>query len=363
MLGHRRLTGKLKTDEIVWRGSPVGPSFANAFLSHHEKIWLHDCPIDFKPLFYRRYVDDTFLIFRNADHIPLFLEYLNSKHNNIEFTSETESNNSLSFLDIEITKSSDGFKTSIYRKPTFTGLCTKFTSFIPIQYKRNLVSTLAYRALKICSSYVSIHAEFTYIRNMLYKNGFPYNFSDSYMGKVMSKFLNATQQNKATAVRKTVYLSIPYTGIHGFSLRKNLNQLLSEFYPQVCLRVVFKSANPVSKFFKMKDIIPEDLSSLIVYKYQCVCCNATYVGKCVRHYQTRINEHLGRSPRTGNYLAKPLYSAIREHCETSNHRISKENFSILASSNSHLDLNIMEALYQKKIKPSLGRPSYDLVCF
>lgn len=38
-------------------GSPLGPLFANIFLSHHESAWLRDSPI--KPLMYRRYVDDT----------------------------------------------------------------------------------------------------------------------------------------------------------------------------------------------------------------------------------------------------------------------------------------------------------------
>ena len=198
---------------------------------------------------------------------------------------------------------------------------------------------------------------------MLFKNGYPYNFSDLYIGKVMNKILNPSNQTKATALKKTIYFSIPYTGAHCFNLRKKLTQLLSDYYPQVCLRVVFKSTNPISKFFKIKDKVPEDLISGIVYQYQCVCCNATYVGKCIRHYKTRINEHLGRSARTGNYLAKPLYSAIREHCESSDHRISKDNFSVLASTSSDLDLSIMEALYQKQIKPSLGRSSYELACF
>ena len=47
-------------------GSPVGSSFANAFLSYHEKRWLDECPTEFKPLLYRRYVDDTFLVFRHC---------------------------------------------------------------------------------------------------------------------------------------------------------------------------------------------------------------------------------------------------------------------------------------------------------
>ena len=33
----------------VAMGSPLGPLFANIFLSFHEKGWLSKCPADFKP--------------------------------------------------------------------------------------------------------------------------------------------------------------------------------------------------------------------------------------------------------------------------------------------------------------------------
>ena len=78
-------------------GSCLGPSFANAFLCHHETSWLSECPVSFKPFHYRRYVDDTFLLFDNVEQVPLFLDYLNSKHNNIKFTYEIECNNAISF--------------------------------------------------------------------------------------------------------------------------------------------------------------------------------------------------------------------------------------------------------------------------
>ena len=34
-----------------------------SFLSYHEEKWLDNCPLEFKPIMYRRYVDDTFLLF------------------------------------------------------------------------------------------------------------------------------------------------------------------------------------------------------------------------------------------------------------------------------------------------------------
>ena len=47
-------------------GNPLGPTLANAFLSHYEVKWLDECPVDFKPLVYKRYIDDTFLVFKNV---------------------------------------------------------------------------------------------------------------------------------------------------------------------------------------------------------------------------------------------------------------------------------------------------------
>ena len=69
-------------------GSPLRPTFANIFLSYHEQIWLKNCPCEFKPVIYKRYVDDTFLLFRSKDHIEKFRYYLNCKHPNIKFTSD-----------------------------------------------------------------------------------------------------------------------------------------------------------------------------------------------------------------------------------------------------------------------------------
>ena len=116
-------------------GSPLGPLFANIFLSFHERTWLADCPHTFKPMFYRRYVDDCFLIFQSIEQVIPFLDYLNSKHPNIQFTHELENNGSLSFLDINITRTNGRFSTSVFHKPTSTGLSTKYSRlnhwFIP----------------------------------------------------------------------------------------------------------------------------------------------------------------------------------------------------------------------------------------
>ena len=68
----------MQTDGVVM-GSPLGPSLANAFLIHHEQNWLDRCPLEYRWLYYRRYVD-IFVLFKSNNHLKRFQSYLNSCH-------------------------------------------------------------------------------------------------------------------------------------------------------------------------------------------------------------------------------------------------------------------------------------------
>ena len=46
---------------------------------------------------------------------------MNTRHKNLKFTFDFEQNNSFSFLDVKITRGSNGFSTSVFRKATFSG--------------------------------------------------------------------------------------------------------------------------------------------------------------------------------------------------------------------------------------------------
>ena len=45
------------------------------------------------------------------------------------FTIETEQNNKISFLDVNVICEQDKFTTSLYRKRTFSGVCIYFDGF------------------------------------------------------------------------------------------------------------------------------------------------------------------------------------------------------------------------------------------
>ena len=56
-----------QTDSVAI-GFPLGPPLANASLCHHETKCLNDCPEKFKPVFYKSYVDDIFVLFKRPEH-------------------------------------------------------------------------------------------------------------------------------------------------------------------------------------------------------------------------------------------------------------------------------------------------------
>ena len=69
-----------KPKDDVTMGSPLGSTLVNMFLCHFEEQWISACPIDYIPFSYRRYVDDTFLLFSSELHIAKFLNHMNSKN-------------------------------------------------------------------------------------------------------------------------------------------------------------------------------------------------------------------------------------------------------------------------------------------
>ena len=120
---HSVVNGRLY-DHIdgIAMGSPLGPSMPNICMCSLEQKYLNGCPSEFKPVLYRRYVDDTFCLFKHRDHIDKFLEYINNFHSNITFTVDIEEETKPPLLDVLVTCDETGCSTSLYHTTTFTGL-------------------------------------------------------------------------------------------------------------------------------------------------------------------------------------------------------------------------------------------------
>ena len=112
--------------------------------------------------------------------------------------------------------------------------------------------TLATRAYNICSNYTGMDKEFNFLKECLYKNGFNKRLTDTYIGKQLEKLLNPKPMT-STAKRAIMYFPITFCGQKSLVIKKKITKLMREFYPQVNVRVIFKSRCPIQKFFRFKD--------------------------------------------------------------------------------------------------------------
>jgi len=65
-----------------------------------------------------------------------FVYNLNKVHSNVSFPNEVEADGQLAYLYVLLTKTETRIESTTYSKNTHTGLCNKWESFSPIQYKK-----------------------------------------------------------------------------------------------------------------------------------------------------------------------------------------------------------------------------------
>ena len=66
--------------------------------------------------------------------------------------------------------------------------------------------------------------------------------------------------------------------------------------------------------FSVKDPVPVEFRSNVVYKFTCASCNSCYVGETSRHLSTRIREHLNRDRTSHIFQHLQQSQACRNSC-------------------------------------------------
>ncbi|CAF5011502.1 unnamed protein product [Rotaria sp. Silwood1] len=125
----------------VAMGNPLAPIIADLWMQKMEEK-LNRFRTN-RPIAWLRYVDDIFCLFTISEtKIKDFHSRINKWHDNLKFTLEPESNNSISFLDVRVTQDEEHkLTTSSYRKPTHTGLYMLWDSNQNCRYKLGLIKT------------------------------------------------------------------------------------------------------------------------------------------------------------------------------------------------------------------------------
>ena len=100
---------------------------------------------------------------------------------------EEENNGQLPFLKVLVERCDFFFLTSVYRKPTFTGLYLNWHSFATKSRKSNLIRCLSYRVLNICSD-CKIENELKVIKDIFIDNRYPEEVIDVNITYIVTRF-------------------------------------------------------------------------------------------------------------------------------------------------------------------------------
>ena len=247
------------------------------------------------------------------------------------------------------------FLTSVYRKPTFTGLYLDWHSFAPKSRKLNLIRYLSYRVVNIYSD-CKIENELKAIKDIFIDNGCTEDVIDVNIRHTVTKFKNT---NKVFGPpRCPVYFKLPWVSSASQSFADNIASSVYRCYHAVNLRPIFTTRSVFNS--TNKDKLPIFKQSNLIYKFVCRC-NSTYIGMTCQRLEVRVRQHILRSLLSGRLPSEhsqAMDSAIGEHLLTINScRTSYENdcFSVLQRARDKSHLKFLEAIYISMNHPSLCR--------
>ena len=180
---------------------------------------------------------------------------------------------SLPFLDVRATKTTSAIVSSIFRKPTFTGLYTPWDSFSKTVYKVNLVRSLAHRIVRICSP-TTVEGELTALHAFLAKNGYP--------RELLDRFVTTDQPTRREGPRLCpLTLRVPWLGSRTEKLVRRANDAVRLAYPAGEVRAVYRTNKALNL---PKDRIPSQSQSLGVGQNSIVMslklCTFVVVNQC-----------------------------------------------------------------------------------
>ncbi|XP_049831381.1 uncharacterized protein LOC126272518 [Schistocerca gregaria] len=219
-------------------GSSLAGMLADIYINHLEQTFFEaNSHINSKIIYYKRYVDDTIILFDGTnEEIDTLATKMSSMHKNIKFTVEHETNSSINFLDVKITNKNHKHQFEIYRKPTSTDVCINSSSCHPNQHKMAYFRSTLNRLHKIPLEPVKKEKEISIIKTIASNNGYDPLIIDKLSQKIhkpsASKTVHQTTMllTQDTVEKSRKYVALPFLGSISYkisNLFKNTNIKIS----------------------------------------------------------------------------------------------------------------------------------------
>ena len=257
------------------------------------------------------------------------------------------------FIGVNVIHDHLSFQTSVYHKPTDTGLGINFHSFTDSRSKSNSILTLLFRCYTICSSWFLFDEQVKALHRYYNNNKFP----SALFYRILRKFLSRTLHPppRSFDVPKDIrYIVLPFFGHGSYVLRNKLSTLFRSYFPQLNIRFILCNRTSIGSTFPVKESLSAHLCSNVIYKFTCENCSSSYVGSTIRNLHQRVSEHMGVSFFTGATLTSPKHSNIRAHSRRTNHPMRVENFKIIGRSRPTDNIRLLESVYIRYLNPDLN---------
>nr|VZI09654.1 unnamed protein product [Spirometra erinaceieuropaei] len=304
-------------------GSPISGLLAELFLQRLEEIVFQTI----KPKQWLRYVDDT--IIKKKCEVERLHQSLNDVFPAIEFTREGAIGDSLPFLDVRIQKLSDGsLATSVNRKDSNSEIILNYGSNHPAAHKRSCVRTLFHLAYRYCNSNDLLNKELAHLYRLFRSNGYPISFVKNCL-RQQTESQDATP-NGEIVTRK--FFSLPYM--------RGTSEIIARLFSRLGIHVAHKPSSSLrAALSRVKDPIPKEQQTNVIYRIPCANCSCAYVGHTGRCLGTRISEH-----KLAIRRREPL-SLVFAHALEYDHRFNWDGTEAVAMANTKRAREFLEAWY------------------
>ncbi|BHF71711.1 hypothetical protein SprV_0401477100 [Sparganum proliferum] len=301
-------------------GSPISGYLAEAVLQELETRVFQT----YKPKFWMRYVDDTFVIL-HRDAKDNFKRELDSVFPQIQFTMEEETNGMLSFLDVQVSRQEDGtLQTGVFRKATDTEKILHYNSNHPLSHKRSCVRTLFHRIHTHCSTEAEKLRERKTLWHLFLANG----YLRSFVNKCLYRRHTKTDGEKKQ--RPEIFRVLPY--------ERNVSEATERMLRPLNVGVGHRPEATIRRLIMQpKDRLPPTDTSGVIYRVKCLDCPANYCGMTDKRLRTRMHEH------TLAVRRKDVRSHVAMHCLENSHTFDFDGAQVLGRAESKLAREVIEA--------------------
>ena len=223
-----------------------------------------------------------------------------------------------------------------------------------MSWKRDLITCLLHRADVYFSNGSLKKTKINFFTFLFKRNGYPISFTLDVINKFKNKFQNHNRQLPADSSNNTLNLNpsltLPYIGTPSIKFSKHIAAL---FCDRLCtdIKNCYQTFEIVS-YFNLKFPLPALSWLNVVYQYTCFCDkNTSYICMTTRRLFIRIESHVSNNLSSSNSAIK----FYRDQCKACRDTTpAEQNFTLLIKCCFNTEIELMEALLIKRLKPSIN---------